>query len=185
MADPKKQAETQLRNIVESSGMSVDDFVKAVQNAGLAKHGQIVSHLKSEHGLTHGNANLMAHTVREAMEGGPPPADDLLDAQYTGPKAALRPVYDELADLAGGLGGDVEMVIQKTGVSFRRAKQFALVQCPSAKRVQLSLNLADTPDDPRVVERSGMCSHKVDLTAVDEVDDDVAAWLRDAYQQAG
>ncbi len=185
MTDPTAQAATQIRNIEESTGRTVAQFTAAIRAAGLEKHGKIVAHFKSEFGLTHGNANLMAHTVREAMEGGPPPADDLLDAQYTGPKAALRPVYDDLADLAGGLGGDVEMVIQKTGVSFRRAKQFALVQCPSAKRVQLSLNLADTPDDPRVVERSGMCSHKVDLTAVDEVDDDVAAWLRDAYQQAG
>jgi hypothetical protein len=79
----------------------------------------------------------------------------------------------------------VEQVVQKTGVSFRRRKQFLLVQAPSSKRVQLGLNLDETPADGRVTETSGMCTHRVDVATPDEVDDAVAAWIRSAYQSAG
>ncbi len=67
-------------------------------------------------------------------------------------------------------------------MSFRRAKQFALVQVPSSKRVQLGLNLDATPGDERIVEMSGMCTHKVDITDVDAIDDDIATWIRAAYE---
>lgn len=185
MSNPKDQAATQLANIVAASGRSVEQWTSIVRGTGLEKHGQIVSMLKSDHGLTHGNANLLAATVREAMAGGPASADDLFAAQYAGKKQALLPVHDAVAAIAGGLGADVERVVQKTGVSYRRAKQFLLVQVPSAKRVQLGLNLATTPPDDRVAETSGMCSHRVDVTSVEEVDDDLARWIAESYDRAG
>ena len=101
-------------------------------------------------------------------------------------KAALRPVYERLRAAAASLGPDVEVVIQKTGVSFRRRKQFGLVQAPSAKRVTLGLNLADAPADPRVVATPGaMCGYRVDLADEASVDDAVRGWLAEAYDRAG
>lgn len=185
MADPKAQAATQIRNIEQATGKTVSQFTALVSKTDLEKHGQIVAYLKSEHGLTHGNANLLAHLVREELAGGPPQDDALLDAQYEGGKAKLRPLYEQLATIAEELGADVEKVIQKTGVSFRRKKQFVLLQAPSAKRVQIGLNLPVTPDDPRVKEVSGMCSHRVDITDEAEIDDQVAGWILASYDSAG
>lgn len=185
MPDPKEQRATQLRNIHEATGKSVADFAELVAAAGLEKHGRIVSFLEAEHDLTHGNANLIAHTVRERAAGGPASEEDLLDAQYARGKAALRPIYERLAELASGCGDDVDTIVQKTGVSFRRKKQFALVQVPSAKRVQLGLNLAATPAGDRIAEAGGMCTHRADITELDHVDDEVAAWLHAAYDEAG
>lgn len=185
MADPAAQAATQLANIEASLGKSVDDVAGIIQKEGLEKHGQIVSYLKGELAMTHGNANLLAHKVREKLAGGPAAPDDLLAAQYEGAKAGLLPIYAELAAFAEALGGDVESVVQKTGVSFRRAKQFALVQAPSSKRVQLGLNLDETPGDDRIRSTSGMCKQRVDLTSLDDVDDDVRAWIRESYESAG
>jgi hypothetical protein len=164
--------------------MTVNDFTAAVRDAGLERHGEILAYLKRDLGLSHGNANLIAHVVREEMAGGPPPPGDLLDAQYAGAKAALRPIYDALVATAAELGSDVEIVVQKTGVSLRRRKQFAVVQAASARRVQLGLNLPATPADERVKEVSGMCSHRVDLTALEEVDVSVRAWISEAYAAA-
>lgn len=183
MADP---AETQLRNIEAATGMSVGDFAAAVADRGIEGHARIIAFLKAEYGLTHGNANLIAFKVRELAAGGPASADALLDAQYAGTKAALRPVYESLAAVAAGLGPDVEIVIQKTGVAFRRRKNFAVVQAASAKRVQLGLNLGSAPDDPRVVATPGaMCAFRVDLPKEESVDADVARWLREGYEEAG
>lgn len=183
MTDPQRSA--QLANIEAATGMTVADFADDVRRTGLDKHGRIVSYLKDEHGLTHGNANLVAHLVREQLAGGRPAAEELLEAQYEGGKAHLRPVYEALAAIASFQGADVEQVIQKTGVSFRRRKQFALIQAASSKRVQLGLNLPSTPDDERVRAVSGMCTHRVDLTETAEVDDDVAAWIGASYRAAG
>lgn len=185
MADPAAQAETQLRNIEEATGKTVAQFTALVSKAGLEKHGQIVSYLKSDHGMTHGNANLIAHKVREAMAGGPPPAEDLLAAQYAGAKAGLTPIFEHLAGVADAQGADVERVVQKTGVSFRRNKQFALIQAPSSKRIQLGLNLPTDPDDERVKAVTGMCSHRVGLTSLEEIDDDVKGWIAASYDAAG
>lgn len=184
MADPNEQVATQLSNITSSTGLTVDDFFAVVTAAGLDKHGKIVAFLKADHGLTHGNANLIAHVVRERMTGGPSTAEALIDAQYLKGKAALRPIYERLAELASQCGPDVTKVAQKTGVSFRRSKQFALIQAPSSKRIQLGLNLDATPPGGRVEPMTGMCTHKAHITHIDQIDEDVAAWIDAAYRRA-
>lgn len=184
-ADPKAQAEAQLKRVEESIDKTATDVASEVGRVGIERHTEIIAFLKSTYGLTHGNANLLAHAVRERLAGGPATSDELLTAQYGGPKAALLPVYDKLSAVAEGLGTDVLKVVQKTGVSFRRKKQFMLVQAASAKRLRLGLNLDATPDDPRIVESGGMCTHTVDVTSRDAVDSDVEAWIRAAYDRAG
>ncbi|HWM03292.1 MAG TPA: DUF4287 domain-containing protein [Actinophytocola sp.] len=182
MTDPAAAAATQLRNIEQATGRTVAQWRQLVATTGLTRHGEIVAHLKAAHGLTHGNANALAHKIREPD--GPPPDAELLDAQYAGAKSALRPVQDELVLLARALGDDVVVSVKKTGVSLRRGKQFGLIEVPSAKRVALGLNLRGAAPTDRLRAVSGMCTHRVDLTGVDEVDDEVAGWLRAAYQRA-
>ena len=182
MSDAQRQ--TQLDNITAASGVSVAEFTTAVRASGLERHGEILAYLKRDFGLSHGNANLIAHVVREELAGGPPAPEDLLDAQYAGSKSALRPIYDALVATATTLGSDVEIIVQKTGVSLRRRKQFAVVQAASSKRVQLGLNLPATPQDSRVKKVSGMCSHRVDLTSPEDVDGSVRTWLGEAYEAA-
>lgn len=185
MPDPDAATQTQLRNITAQTGRTVADYTALVVAQGTLSHGQIIAFLKAEHGLTHGNANLIAHLVREQLAGGPATDDTLLTAQYAGPRAALRPVLDRLTEAATGFGPDVSVVIQKTGVSLRRRKQFGVVGAPSGGKVRLGLNLAATPADPRIKATTGMCSHQVDLTGPDTVDAGVIGWLRQAYDQAG
>lgn len=185
MSDPRSQSETQLRNIEQATGITLAEYASAVRDRSLDKHGQIVAFFKAEHGLTHGNANALAHFVRDELAGGRKSDDDLLAAQYAGPRAVLRPIYDQLVAIALSLGDDVVTVVQKTGVSFRRQKQFAVVTAVSSKRVQLGLNLDQTPDDDRIVETTGMCTHRVDLVNPGEIDDLLTSWIAAAYQRAG
>lgn len=184
MANPEAAAAQQIHNIEQSTGRSVADWAKVVAATGHTKHGEILSYLKSEHGFTHGNANALARKIREAAEGGPPAEADLLAAQYSGAKAGLRKIHDELVLLARTFGEDVTVSVKKTGVSLRRAKQFGLIEVPSAKRVELGLNLKHLAPTDRLREASGMCTHRVTLTDTADVDDEVATWLRQAYDQA-
>ena len=185
MTDPRTLAATQLANIENATGTTLEEFSAAVAEQGLVEHGQIVSFLEAEHGLTHGNANLVAQLVRDELAGGAPTPTELLDAQYRGRKAQLRPIYERLASIASRLGDDVDTIIQKSGVSFRVTRQFALVQAPSSKRVRLGLKLDEPIANPRLEEASGMCSHTLDITAIDEIDDSVRSWIAVAYEAAG
>lgn len=185
MATPQEQVATQLSNIERDTGLTPAKVAELVRAEGLEKHGQIVAMLKADHGLGHGNANLLSVRARELLAGGPTAAEDLLDGQYAGGKAPLRPIHDEIVAAARTLGDDVEVVVQKTGVSLRRRKQFAVVKAASSRRVELGLNLPTTPDDDRVDEVSGMCSHRVNLTCLDDVDEAVRTWLREACDAAG
>ena len=185
MATPEQQAATQLANIERDTGLTPSAVVELIRAEGLEKHGQIVSMLKTRHGLGHGNANLLSVKARELLAGGPAREDVLLDAQYAGAKAHLRPIHDRLVATALAFGVDVEVAVQKTAVGLRRRRQFAVVKPASSKRIELGLNLQETPADDRVRETSGMCSHRVDLSGPADLDDAVAGWLRDAYDGAG
>jgi hypothetical protein len=175
---------TQIRNIESATGRSLDEWIAVVYASGLDKHGQIVSHLKSEHGFRHGNANLVAAKAREALAGGPVSADDLLAAQYSGAKAELRPIHDLLVDAATAFGDDVEVVTQKTAVSLRSDTQFGVIRPASSTRVELGLNLGDTEPTGRLRRAGGMCSHRVDIGSLDDIDDELLVSLELAYRSS-
>lgn len=175
-------AKKQLANILVQTGKKLSDHVFEIRETGKVKHGEILAYFKTEYGLGHGNANLLALSVRQELEGSPTKPDDLLAAQYDGGKAHLFPLYSELASMCEALGDDVEKVVQKTGVAFRRNKLFALIQAPSSKRLQLGLNLPKDFNNELVQEAKGMCSHKVSITGVDELDDQIAVAVAAAYE---
>ena len=186
MATPEEQLQSMLRNLEEKTGKPLAHWVAAVKKSKLDKHGEIVKWLKSEHGLTHGYATLVAHEARgsAASSAG---AGDLVAGQYAG-KEELRPIYDRIAKAAQGFGKDVELSPKKGYVSLRRAKQFGLVQPSTKTRVDVGIQLKGVEPTDRL-EASGsfnaMVSHRVRLTAASEVDDELIGWLRKAYDAAG
>lgn len=169
------------RNLHEKTGRSMPEWFAVLDTTGLSKHGELLDYLKREHSLSHGFANGIALQYRSrdsSTEG-----EDLVEAQYSGAKAALRPIYVRLIAAASDLGDDVEVAPKKTSVSLRRSKQFALIEVPSAKRIQLGLQLRDYPSSDRLQAVGGMCSHRVVITEVAEVDDELLGWLREAYSR--
>jgi predicted transport protein len=173
MADP-------FQNLREKTGRSMPEWFEVLAATGLEKHGELMNHLKQQHGVSHGFANGIALEFRsrdQSSEG-----DDLVDAQYAGAKAGLRPIYEKVVAAASALGDDVEIAPKKTGVSLRRSKQFAVVEAASAKRVQLGLQLKGHETTDRLLTGNAMCSHRVNLTSADEVDDELLGWLREAYE---
>ncbi len=184
---PEAMAQAMLDNMPEKTGKSLKQWLALLNKTSLEKHGLIVKHLKAEHGVTHGFANLIAHHFLKAAQ--PAPAGDahLVDAQYQGRKAELRPIYEALIAMIEGLGKDVEVSPKKTYVSLRRSKQFALIQPSTRTRVDLGLNLKGTPASERL-EDSGsfnaMVSHRVRLTSKKDVNAQLKSWLRKAYDAA-
>ncbi|QDO89554.1 DUF4287 domain-containing protein [Ornithinimicrobium ciconiae] len=181
--DVDAATQTMIDNVLAKTGKPLEEWFSVLDAAGLEKHGQAMALLKSEHGMSHGFANLVVrlHSDRDA---GPVTQDDLVDAQYAGAKAGLRPILDRILDEVRGFGDDVEVAPKKTSVSLRRSKQFAVVEAASAKRVQVGLNLRGAEPTERLRLAGGMCTHRVDVTSVDEFDAELVGWLRAAYDSA-
>ena len=184
-SSPDKMVQSMIDNLPEKTGRSLPEWLKVVKAARLDKHGQIVAMLKKEHGIGHGYANLIAHQhlSGDKSAGG----DDLVAAQYAGPKADLKPIYDAVTKIVTGLGKDVEVAPKKTCVSYRRSKQFALIQPSTRTRVDLGINLKGVQPSGRL-EASGsfnaMVTHRVRLEKKADVDADVKKWLKAAYDAA-
>jgi hypothetical protein len=174
-------------NILEKTGRPVSEWVQIARSSGVDKHGQIVKFLKVEHGFTHGYANLVAHETLKSSAGHQA-ADDLVDSQYAGPKAGLKPIYDRIIQAVQNFGGDVEIAPKKAYVSLRRKKQFALVQPSTRTRVDLGINIKGKEPAGRL-EASGsfnaMVSHRVRLESADQVNAELIAWLKESYDAAG
>ena len=121
---PDAAAQTMINNLPEKTGKSLQQWLDLLSQQNFAKHGEIVKWLKSEHAVTHGFANLIAHSFLNAAS--PQAAADPVAAQYSGPKAALRPINDAVIAAVRKFGDDVEIAPKKAYVSLRRSKQFAL-----------------------------------------------------------
>ncbi|MEM9334865.1 MAG: DUF4287 domain-containing protein [Pseudomonadota bacterium] len=181
---PEEMAEAMIANMKDKTGKTLPQWLALVNKTGLEKHGLIVKHLKSDHGMTHGFANLVAHKALKSDAGS---ADtDLVAAQYSGPKADLKPIYDAIIKAARACG-DVEVSPKKAYVSLRRSKQFAIVQPSTRTRVDLGLNLKGEAPTERL-EASGsfnaMVSHRVRLEKPGDVDNAVKGWIKKAWREA-
>lgn len=176
-----------IANLKAKTGRTLEQWVKIATAAKLAKHGEIVAMLKNDHGLTHGYANLVAHSTLKSDASHAAP-DDLIGGQYAGAKAGLKPIYETLVKAIDAFGKDVEWAPKKAYVSVRRAKQFAIIQPSTATRVDIGINLKGEKPTDRL-EKSGsfnaMVSHRVRLADVKEVDKQLIGWLKQAYDAAG
>lgn len=184
MATPDEMAATMLRNLPEKTGKSLGEWHKILKHSALEKHGELLKLLKTDHGVTHGFANLIVAKFRDT---GTHTDDSLVDAQYSGAKSDLRPVYDALVKAVSGFGKDVELAPKKAYVSLRRTKQFGLIQPSTRTRIDIGLNLGKAKATKRLEESgsfNSMVSHRVRLESLDDVDQQLINWLKKAYEGA-
>lgn len=179
--------DTMIKNLEEKFGKSLAEWIKIVKGSGASKHGEMIKFLKSEHGFTHGFANLVAHKARKSDAGSEANQDDLVSNQYKG-KEDLRPIYEAVIKLVSSFGQDVEIAPKRAYVSLRRKKQFALIQPSTKTRVDIGINIKGKEPDG-LLEASGsfnsMVSHRVRTSSVKDVTKDVKKWLKEAYDNAG
>ncbi len=176
--------EAMIKNLADKTGKPLGEWTAMIRKSGLSKHSEIVKLLKSKHGVTHGYANLIAHKVMKSDAGSATDDTALIEAQYEGPKAAMRPIYEAIVKAASGFGPDVVVAPKKAYVSLRRGKQFAIIQPSTKTRVDVGINLKGVPPAKRL-EASGsfnsMVTHRVRLSDPSEVDNEMVGWLKQAY----
>lgn len=184
MSDVEQARATQLRNIETRLNRSLASLRTEIEATGLTKHGEIRSWLIERYQLGYGDANAVAHAA-QARAAAAEDADPLA-AIYAAKKAHLRPIHDALVE-AMAAWGEYEVAPKKAYVSLRRKKQFAMLGPKNATTAELGINLKDEISSDRLVAQKpgGMCQYAVGLTCVDDIDAEVLAVLRRAFDAAG
>jgi hypothetical protein len=181
---------SQLANIEKRTGKSLDALASIIKKSGLTKHGEIRDMLKRDLGMGHGDANTLVHYVLQSDGSGAAAAagkttTDVLDEIYAGAKAHLRPVHDRIMSAVEKFGA-FEIAPKKGYVSLRRKKQFAMIGPATSTRVEVGLNMKDAEADPRLLQLPAgqMCQYKVKVSEPKDVNEQLIAWIRRAFDAA-
>lgn len=183
--------QTQIENIQKKAGKTLEELRGLIAESGLTRHSEIRQLLMDTLGLSYGDANSLVHLAlasdgQSAAEASGASLDEVLAGIYTGTKAPLLPIHQQFMLAIEGFG-EFEIVPKKGYVSLRRKKQFGMIGPASKGRVEVGLNMRGLPGTERLLAQApgGMCQYKVYLTNPDEVDDELLAWVRTAFDNAG
>lgn len=184
-----------LANFQAKTGRTLDAWVELVKAKAPADPKARQAWLKDQ-GLGTNQAHFVlqragaapGHAFDDTPEGYLAAAPRHVEGQYSGKKAALRPLFERIAGLARALGSDVKVCPCETIVPFYRNHVFAEVK-PFASRLDLGLALGDPAGvhdlSGRLKDTGGFAkkdriTHKLELTS--EADLDLALpWLERAY----
>jgi len=153
----------------------------------LTKAGQVVAWLKKDFGLGYGHAGAIWHVIGHADDVKASPKDRLAGL-FAGKKAAWRKPYDALAAKIARFGPDVEISSNMSYINVvRGTKKFAILQL-SAGRFDIGVKLKGVKPTKRL-EAAGswnaMVTHRVRIADPKQIDKEVLAWLKQAYDAAG
>jgi hypothetical protein len=171
-------------NVRAKTGKTPEDFIKLAAENRLKKHGEIVTWLKSNFALGHGHATAMAGVVLKA--GSPKAsAEEKLTALFSGKKGDWREPCDKLIAQVRRFGPDVTIAAGGTYVNLLRAKKkFGIVRPSAADRLDIGIKLKGNTPIGRFKAAgawNAMVTHRVCIYDPKQIDAEVLAWLRSAY----
>jgi hypothetical protein len=178
----------------EKTGRTLEEWLELVEKEGPAEEKERREWLKAEHAMgTNGAWWLAERSIGKGVWDADPDvylrsAPGMVDALYYGPKAGLRPLHDRLVEVGAGLGTDVRICPCKTIVPFYRNHVFAEIKPTTRTRIDLGFALDDTRVTGRLIDTGGRAkknriTHRIPITRLDEIDDEVKRWFRVAYDR--
>jgi hypothetical protein len=189
MSSLDQAVQTQINNIQKKTGKSLVEIAAIINQSGLTKHSEVRDMLKDTLKLGYGDANALTHAIfksdgARAVEG--KSLQEVLDEIYKGSKTGFRPIHEALMVHINKMG-EFEVVPKKGYISLRRKKQFAMIGPKTNTRFEVGINAKDLHINNRLLEqpKGSMCSYIVNLADAKEVDAELIAWIKTAYDQAG
>ena len=183
----KKIFQSYLENIKAKTGKTPADFRALAKEKGLTKSGEIVAWLKKDFGLGYGHAGAIWYLIGHADDVKASP-EDRLAKLFVSKKAVWRKPYDALAAKIAKFGADVELSANLTYINvLRNGKKFGIVQPSAAERLDIGIKLKGVAPTGRF-EAAGswnaMVTHRVRISDPKQIDKEVLAWLKQAYDAA-
>ena len=173
----------------ERTGRTLEEWIKVVHASGIdpLDRGAVRRWLKSEHGVLQNSRWAISFAAAQAAGWTAPSVEEYIDSQYTGTKEALRPIFDRLREFIDDLGDDITTEGRGTYTPFVRRRQFLAIAAATKARVDVGLRYTDPPKSKLLSEAKapGQATHKMSLTAVDDITSEVERLIRIAYEQNG
>ena len=162
-------------------------FSALAAEKGLVKNGEIVNWLKTDYGLGHGHANAIAHLIMSTDETktGPVTRSPRISPAKK-PSGASLTTRSAARTLA--FGSDVEIAPAKSYINLvRGVRKFGIVQISAADRMDIGIKrkgVAPTERFEAAGSWNAMVTHRVRITDPAQIDAEVLAWLKLAYDAA-
>jgi hypothetical protein len=174
------------------TGRSLEEWLKLINKEGPPTEAERRDWLKAKYHLGTNSAWWLAErSVGKGGEDGDPEsylkaADRYVDDMFADKKAGLRPVYDALLKIGLDLAKDVKACPCQTIVPLYRNHVFAQIKPATLKRIDMGFALKDTKAKGRMIDTGGFAkkdriTHCIQITSIDEIDDEVKHWFRVAY----
>jgi hypothetical protein len=178
----------------QKTGRSLDEWLRLVKKSGPKDEKARREWLKTEHGLGTNSAWWLAERAEgKGSEVGDPDtyleaAEGYVEKMFSGSKAALRPIYDELLKVGLKLGKDVKACPCQTIVPLYRKHVFAQIKPTTTKRIDIGFALGDMKPKGRLIDTGGFAkkdriTHRIPLESVSDINDEVRQWLKVAYDR--
>ena len=183
-----------LAELKEKTGRSLNEWIALVKKEGPKDEKSRREWLKSKHKLGMNSAWWIAERAEgKGWEGDTPEAYlkaaiQYVEGQYAGPRVTLRPIYDELLTAGKSLGNDVRACPCKSIVPLYREHVFAQIKPTTNSRIDLGFALTHYKGKlpKRLIDTGGLAkkdriTHRIEITAAEEIDGEVRKWLKTAY----
>ena len=181
-----------IETMPEKTGRSLEEWLKLIKKNGPTNETECRAWLKEEFKLGTNTAMWLAERAQgkgweeDSPEGYLQQAEIYVEEMFAGAKASLRPIYDALLMLGLGLGRDVKASPGKTIVPLYRNHVFAQLKPTTRTRLDLGLALGNMAVPDRLIDTGGFAkkdriTHRIPITTLGDIDDEVKHWLKAAY----
>jgi hypothetical protein len=181
-----------LAGLKDKTGRTLEEWIALLQKSGPKDEKERVAWLKSKHGL---GTNYAGWITERSFGRGEEltdsaaylkAAEQYVEGMFTGPKAALRPLYDGLLELCFGLGNDIRVSPGKTIVPIYRNHVIAQIKPSTRTRIDFGLALGETKPTARLLDTGGFAkgdriTHRFAISDLSDIDGEVEKWLKTAY----
>ena len=182
-----------MSGLKSKTGRSLEEWIAVVKKSGLESQKDRREWLKQEHGVPAQSAVWIA----ERADGGGSDLDSpeqylaaaerYVDEMFSGKKAALRPLYDELLKVGFSMGKDVKACPCTTMVPLYRNHVFAQIKPSTQTRIDLGFALGARKAEGRLIDTGGYAkkdriTHRIPIESAREIDAEVRKWLKTAYE---
>jgi Domain of unknown function (DUF5655)/Domain of unknown function (DUF4287) len=178
----------------QKTGRTLEEWLRLIKKSGPKDEKARREWLKSEHGLGTNSAWWLAERAdgKGTEIGGPDEylkaAEGYVEAMFSGGKAGLRPIYDALLKLGLSVGKDAKACPCQTIVPLYRNHVFAQIKPTTRTRIDFGFALSDTRAKGRLIDTGGFAkkdriTHRIEITSLKDIDDEVKQWLKVAYDR--
>jgi len=178
----------------QKTGRSLEEWLKYIKKSGPKGETERRAWLKEEHGLGTNTAWWLAERAEgKGEESGDPDmylaaAERDVEKMFSGGKAGLRPLYDALLKLGLKTGKEAKACPCQTIVPLYRNHVFAQIKPTTQTRIDMGFALGDMKPTGRLIDTGGFAkkdriTHRIPITSMDDIDDEVKHWLKVAYDR--